>query len=124
MNGQWIGSYTGTNGGTLVIELDDLGDCYEGWAFAYDDNPNLPSTCAYIRTKDKAPVFQQTIEIFPIDPLTGDDSTWESIKGKYPGVTFGNKADVKIEYRQKELYVEWTTSAGSKGSATLPKTEG
>jgi hypothetical protein len=38
MNGQWLGRYTGTNSGTLVIELDDMETHYEGRAYAYDDN--------------------------------------------------------------------------------------
>jgi hypothetical protein len=55
MNGQWIGRYSGTNSGLLVIDLDDMATHYEGRAFAYDDNLSLPSTFAFIKTPDKLP---------------------------------------------------------------------
>lgn len=34
MNGQWIGGYVGTNQGSLVLDLDEVGDRYEGSALA------------------------------------------------------------------------------------------
>lgn len=46
MNGQWLGQYTGTNSGSLVIDFDDMGTHYEGRAFAYDDNNSMPATKA------------------------------------------------------------------------------
>jgi hypothetical protein len=41
MNGQWLGRYSGTNSGTLFINLDDMGSHYAGNVFAYDDNTSL-----------------------------------------------------------------------------------
>jgi len=38
MNGQWIGSYSGTNTGSLVADLDDLSTHYAGVVFGYDYN--------------------------------------------------------------------------------------
>ena len=43
MNGQWIGPYTGTNTGSLAVELDDVGGGFEGSALAVDSNPALPT---------------------------------------------------------------------------------
>ena len=54
MSGQWLGRYTGTNFGTLIIELDKMGTHYEGRTFVYDDNPATPSTFALIKTANKA----------------------------------------------------------------------
>ena len=68
MNGQWIGRYTGSNTGLLVVEIDDMGTHYEGRAFAYDDNPLLPGTVVLIKTPDKAKHYQQNLELFPINP--------------------------------------------------------
>ena len=28
LSGQWVGKYSGSNSGTLVIEIDDVGDHY------------------------------------------------------------------------------------------------
>jgi hypothetical protein len=59
MRGQWIGNYGGTNTGTAVVDIDDMGDHFEGRAFVYDDRQDLPSTYAAIRTADKARKFQR-----------------------------------------------------------------
>jgi hypothetical protein len=74
MNGQWIGRYSGTNSGLLVIDLDDMGTHYEGRAFAYDDNPSMPSTFAFIKTPDKSSTFQLSLDLLPVNPHTGNPS--------------------------------------------------
>jgi hypothetical protein len=48
MQGQWLGRYSGTNMGEAIVELDDVGDHYEGKAYVIDDQPQMPSTLAYI----------------------------------------------------------------------------
>jgi hypothetical protein len=53
MNGQWLGRYSGTNNGTLFINLDEMGSHYAGNVFAYDDNAYLPHTYSYIRTPSR-----------------------------------------------------------------------
>ena len=54
MNGQWLGRYSGSNTGTLFINLDDIGTCYSGSAFAYNDDASLPHACAFITTPDRS----------------------------------------------------------------------
>jgi hypothetical protein len=77
MNGQWIGHYSGINSGLLVIDCDDMETRYEDSAFAYDDNAALPGTFAFIRTPDKSGDWQLPVELRPVDPRTGDPSTWD-----------------------------------------------
>jgi hypothetical protein len=48
MNGQWIGTYSGTNTGTLVADLDDVGTSYAGMVFVYDNNSSYPRTAAQV----------------------------------------------------------------------------
>jgi hypothetical protein len=48
MNGQWIGSYSGTNTGGLVADLDDARTHYAGVVFAYDNDIGKPRTCAEV----------------------------------------------------------------------------
>src|SRR4029077_16715088 len=71
MNGQWSGSYRGTNSGLLVMDLDDMDTHYEGRVFAYDDTPALPGTFAFIKTPDKRSSFQLSVDFLPVDPRTG-----------------------------------------------------
>ena len=54
LSGQWVGRYSGSNSGTLVIEIDDAGDHYEGVACVWDDNAQLPSSLVRFQTSSKA----------------------------------------------------------------------
>ena len=38
LSGQWVARYTGANSGTIVIEIDEIGDHYEGAACEWDSN--------------------------------------------------------------------------------------
>lgn len=75
INGQWIGRYSGSTSGLLVIDLDDMGTHYEGRVFAYDDNPSSASAFAFIRTPDKSTTFKLSIDLLPINPRTGEPSS-------------------------------------------------
>jgi len=44
MNGQWIGPYTGTNDGLLVVEFDDAGPHYDGAVYAINNNRTQPAS--------------------------------------------------------------------------------
>jgi hypothetical protein len=124
MNGQWIGSYTGSNSGILVIDLDDVGMRYEGGAFAYDNNTSLPTTFAPIRTPDKANACELNVNLFPVNPLTGDPvASWDQVKERYPSdVTFPRHATVKLSVDEQTLKVSWRTDIETFGSAQIPKT--
>ena len=51
LNGQWIARYRGTNAGLLIVELDDLGDHYEGSGVLFDDNQELLSSIMKISNR-------------------------------------------------------------------------
>ena len=43
MRGQRLGRYQGNTQGVVTVELDDLGDHYEGMAYVYPGTQGLPS---------------------------------------------------------------------------------
>ena len=53
LSGQWVARYTGANSGTIVIEMDEVGDHYEGVACAWDDDPSHPNSLVRFRTASK-----------------------------------------------------------------------
>jgi hypothetical protein len=71
MRGQWIGPFKGTNEGVAIVELDDVGDHYEGSAFAYSNNPALPSIWAFVRTPKRESTFDLDLLVKPIDTSNG-----------------------------------------------------
>jgi hypothetical protein len=96
MNGQWLGRYSGSNSGRLVIDFDDVGTHYEGRAFAYDDNyPSLPATFAFIKTPSKASTFELCLDLLPVNPRTGDPAlSLGSTGGAFPsGHRFSKAGD-------------------------------
>ena len=124
MNGQWIGRYSGTNSGLLVIELDDVGLHYEGIACAYDDNQSLPGACAYIKTADKQNSFRASLQLLPIDPGTGEPADWSSIVSLFqPGVFVPQHADVQLEVCGDILNVAWKTDIATSSFAEIQRTK-
>jgi hypothetical protein len=121
MRGQWIGPFKGTNEGVATVELDDMGDHFEGSAFAYSNNPALPSIWAFIRTIDKQPKFDLQLQVKPIDVASSKIVEWEQIKTKYPGVDLSPTLDVKWEFTADELKLSWQTPIGTAGTGTLAK---
>jgi hypothetical protein len=93
---------------------------YEGRAFAYDDNPSLPGTCAFIKTPDKSTTFQLSLELLPVDPRTGDPSSWSQLKTLFPeDVVFPRRAEVSISRNNDTLNMSWKTDIETASSAEL-----
>jgi len=121
MKGQWLGRYSGTNSGLCVIDIDDMGEYYQGYAYVIDDSKAMPSTFALIKTPDKSKTFELSIEVFPIHPDTGDPTTWPQITNIYPRVVFPTQANVKWNLDGLHLTINWLTNISTHGSANLAK---
>jgi hypothetical protein len=101
MMGQWLGKYAGTSTRTLVVDLDDMGTHYEDRVYIYDDNPGLPSAFANVKTENKEPEVQLRLQLLPIDPRSGDATTWNQLAS---------------------FFHDWRTNIETTGSAQLPRT--
>lgn len=125
MRGQWLGSYTGTNSGRAIVDIDEVGRQFRGYAYMYDSSVGLPSTRADINVSIPAGnVLQTRLPLQPIDPMTGDATTWAALATSYPpGSQFPNYADVKISWNAASLTASWMTDVGTSGSMVLPVTQ-
>lgn len=128
MNGQWIGPYTGTNGGLLVVDLDDAGDHYDGSASAIDSNAQLPPTYADFT---HAPIpkgkteFDLRVPLMPIDRMSGHPTTWDQVKKNYPpDVTVPNYAETHWKVAGDKIDVSWCTDVGTNGCGIVEKSKG
>ena len=125
MNGQWMGEFTGSNSGLLVVNIDDMGDHYEGHAVAFDSDSDLPDAFVPLVTPDKLSVVKIKVPISPIDPRTRAVGSADTIAQHYPKAELFSKwADVTISYKESDLNLEWETDAGFVGEATLPRSKG
>src|SRR5262249_8720320 len=111
MNGQWIGEYVGTNQGTLVLDLDEVGDHYEGSAVALESNPSLPPTFALLNVPKRQKSFQLRTPLMPIERVSGRAVSWDELKKNYPpDVTAPDYADTKWEVGTNTIEIFWVTN--------------
>lgn len=128
MNGQWIGEYSGTNSGLLVLDLDDAGAHYDGSASALDYDPQLPPTFANFLL---APVpkgkseFDLRLPLLPIDRVSGTATTWEEVRRHYPSdVAVPEYAETHWKVRGDQIELSWRTNAETYGSGIVHKSKG
>jgi hypothetical protein len=124
MNGTWHGTYSGTNTGQIVVEIDDVGDHFRGCAYAYDNNPALPRTFAVVNAADKSNKFKFKAALAPLHPQTDEPTNWQVIASLYQGgTTVPTSADVECEWDDKHLKLSWITDIGTSGSADIAKSK-
>jgi hypothetical protein len=123
MNGQWIGTFSGSYEGTIIVNIDERELCYQGVAYLQPDNGTLPSSAAFLRTEDKARNFHvRTLSINAIDPSTGNVVGWDTIRGRYPPEnTFAQYADVTGSWNGASLSLSWNTDNGVTCQCVLPR---
>lgn len=125
MKGQWIGQYSGTNEGLMLVNVDERPATFEGVAYVNDKNGALPSLAAWFNTTSKARTFSfRTTFIQPVDPNSGVTDSWENVK-KFFGqdVAIPQYADVNGEWSETVLKMSWTTNIGTQGSCELPRSK-
>ena len=125
MKGYWRGTYSGTNSGQMIVEMDDRGDHFNGCAYAFDSNRALPSTFAVIRTIDKQPNTKLKCPLLPIDPRSGEPVDWQQLATLYAGqnVIVPKEAELEYAWTDQQLVIRWTTDIGTSGEATLAKSK-
>src|ERR1700685_1318158 len=122
LNGQWMGRCEGTNTGFVVLNVDELPACYQGWAYLLDDNKAIPGTAIYFKTADKNNNLNfHTKLIRPIDPVSGAVvSAFGDIKHHYPdNVIIPSSVEVKGELANDILKISWKTDIGTNGKCDL-----
>jgi len=123
MNGQWMGSYSGSNRGVIVIDIDDKQTHFSGYAHIYDGDSNLPSAFAFINAPKDTDKFSLTLNILPLHPQSGQPSEWNIIKDRYKNVSFPKSAVVEFDVGDEFLTVYWKTDIGTFGYSKLPRSK-
>ena len=122
MKGQWIGRYCGTFDGELVVNVDECLNHYQGIAYLIDDNPAAPRVAVGFRTPNKSHEFNlRTAEIAVFDPISQQVSTWEAVKGYFPGWTMPEFVDVGIRWTHQELRISSTTNTERTTNCTIQR---
>lgn len=124
MNGQWMGTYAGTNRGFIIVNLDLLKGYYEGFAYVQDSDKKLPCFAAKLRIPEKSKRFELALDsesFCPLDPRTGRFIPWQEITGQYPGAELPTGVEVKGEWDVNTLKLSWETNIATSGACKLKR---
>lgn len=120
MRGQWIGTYTGSTQGTLILNIDETPENFVGVAYARPTDKNLPASVAHFATDDKSLKQKVVAYVSPIDPRNGFQCAWNDIKHLYgENITHSEKADVSIELLEGVLRITAITDIGAEFSSEI-----
>ena len=77
-----------------------------------------------VKTKNKETRFQLRLQLYPIDPRSGDATTWNHLASAnlFPNIVFPVYADVNFDLQDDTLLVDWRTNIETTGSAHIPRT--
>lgn len=122
MRGQWLGKYSGSTTGRIMINIDEVDDHFEGVAYLHPEENGLPGTVAYFATEDKSLEHSVTAFAAPIDPRSGFQTSWDEIKALYPeGMAHSQQARTQIRQVGNSLNIDGTTDIGVTFSAELTR---
>jgi hypothetical protein len=124
MKGQWIGKYKSQGGvdGRLIINIDKVGDYFEGTAFRYTDDETLNSV-AYFSTSDINSEKEITADIFPVHPKNGRKISWEVIENQdYKSNSNLKKLIITFKRIDDELHLDATSDGDFNLTSILTRT--
>ena len=71
MNGQWPGTFTGTNDGAIILNIEKIKNEYQGQIISLDKNTTIPSVTAKIKINlNENKVSGELSDFKSIDPDT------------------------------------------------------
>jgi hypothetical protein len=120
MNGQWIGTFSGTSTGMLVLDLDDVGSNYAGVLFAYESNNSNPRTF-FIELPKQQGRFTQRVELRAVERGTGRQLTRDELARR--DVPAREHANTEWEITPKQISLRWKTDIGASLDGRMDKSE-
>lgn len=122
MRGQWLGSYKGTAAGKIMLNIDEVDDHFEAVAYLEPSTNDLPASVASLSTSNRDNDQTAKAYIFPIDPRTNFQGTWEEIKGLYgEDIVHSSEANVNLRAQGNTLHVDAVSDVGVIFSALLER---
>src|SRR5487761_1155391 len=105
LGGQCTGQYSGTNAGTIVADLERAGEDHGGVVFAYDHNPALPKSFAFVKIPHHLTRLTLRVPLLHVERGTGTILTKETLSEHFPGVDVPTYADTEWEISTTEIVV-------------------
>lgn len=107
VKGQWRGQYISASTGDIVIEVDELKDTFEGYAYLFNDDERLPGTVTRIEAPKHSNTANFLAHLQPLHPATFEPLDIVALREALPDVEFPTVADVTAEWTDESLMVQW-----------------
>lgn len=120
MAGQWLGKFSGTNVGDLILDLDDYGEHVAGHALAFDADAQLPGvliSLAISKTALAQRVVSKNLE--PLDPIHPVVISKSDVRSR--GLQFPDSIELDVKFDGDFLQTNWTSDIGTTGGAALTR---
>jgi hypothetical protein len=105
-----------------MLNIDDLGTCFQAIPCVIDDDTSVPQTAAGLRTVNKAKTFDLKLTtLWAIHPQNGNRGNWEEIKQFFPGFVGASNVTVEGQWDDHSLRVEWRSDTGRICRCELPR---
>lgn len=122
MKGQWLGTYKGTQAGTLMVNIDEVHGRYEIFAYLIPDQKTSLRKIAIISTDDTAPKQEVIAKLLPVDPKTGYSCKWSDIEGSHlRPEDYLEEASITLDAKENELTITEITAEDISFSSVLTK---
>lgn len=121
MNGQWRYEIGGDRPGQMILDVDHLGDHYEGYAFIIYDHA-IPGMLAQISTKDLSTVQKISTPIDLVNPTNSTALNRADVEQAYPG-QYPSTLTATLTLKSRALHVDWETDLGRRETLKFPKSE-
>ncbi|WP_321794834.1 FRG domain-containing protein [Caballeronia sp. J97] len=122
MRGQWLGRFHATGwSGSATVEVDDLGKTFGGRVYLFSRDTNMPSAIAYFEVPKGDNPARAVAKILPIDPSTGNPTTWDALAHRFPQLSFATLAQTTLRWTQDRMVAVWDSNLGAHGRAFLYK---
>ena len=121
MHGQWRHEITGDRPGQVIIDLDDMGDHYEGYVFVIYDQA-IPSILAQIITSDRSSVQRITAVVDLVNSANGMALDRAQVEQAFPN-QYPSTLTATLNLKSRALHVQWETELGRGETIKFAKSE-
>ena len=122
MKGQWLGAYSGSGSGSVMVNIDDVEKHYEGIVYLAPAAEPIIYSAVEFSTKNRRPRQSVNAKVFPINPFTGNavqvDDLREHLGAEYK---HASRAKMSIAVKGATMHLKAKTDIGTNYSASLQR---
>jgi hypothetical protein len=124
MNGQWIGEYTGTRSGLVMVNVDDRGNYFHGLIYLNDNDIRFPGIAATLYLPEKPSTFQLTLsrnEFWAVNRGNGEAIPWSELLKQYQDDQLPESIVLDGDWTDTSFNLKWATNLNATGSCKLKR---